>query len=106
MSQKSVQETLNLPVFTGDIKKYVEDLHRELQRQWKNMAFVVNLSHQQYFEQAGEPVLSTNSIGLWYDTIGNYYLLANLGGSQTKIALDLSSGEGGFFDNWFNPSFM
>lgn len=106
MSQNSIQESLNLPFFDGDVVKYIEALHRELQRQWRNLAIVVNYSHQQFFHQATEPVLSTNSIGLWYDTVGNYYLLANLGGSQTKIALELSSGEGGFFDNWFNPSFM
>lgn len=78
-----VQETLSLPR-TKDPALIA--LFIELQRQWRQMAAVVNI---QYYEQDAEPTISTNSSALWKDTNAGpkYYLVANFGGTQKKVEL-------------------
>lgn len=86
MSQNIVQESLNLPRYQGDLEAYLQALERELQRQWRQMAQVVNRSHQKYYSQTVEPIIPVNSLALWQDTETNKrYIVINFGGLQEKI---------------------
>lgn len=85
--QRRIPERITIPKFTGNVPAWMDEFSRQMSRQWASLAQTVNRPLN-YYEQAIEPVIPTNSQAMWKDTgSGTFYLLVNAGGTQKKAVL-------------------
>lgn len=65
-----------------------DQMIRDLTREWREMATVVNAGSVPVLVADSEPRIADGCISLWVDSLtGKYYLLAMVAGTQKKVEL-------------------